>query len=57
VFARTDDFNTPVSGDSLLKDFRGGDFHRASVSSNIFLTKEQVVFAVAFYSTTTNPFL
>jgi hypothetical protein len=55
VVACTDDFNTPVSGDSRLKDFRGGDFNRASVSSNIFLLKEQAVYAVDFYSTTTNP--
>jgi len=46
VVAGTDDFNTPVPGDSRVKDFRGGDYNRASVSSNIFLMKEQVVFVV-----------
>jgi hypothetical protein len=36
VVACTDDFNTPVSADSRLEDFRGGDFNRASISSNFF---------------------
>lgn len=38
--ACTDDFNTLVSGDSRVKDFRGGVFNRALVSSTIFLLKE-----------------